>query len=276
MSEMNNRTSRDYSKYDSMSTEQLQAILRLDAHLNEGEGMDTEELFYVMEVLTVRRKSNPETAGKSTQEAYREFQEHYMPKEETKMIRFPMWLRRAATVAAVLAIFLATATVSVNAFGYDLWGKVAVWSQEFFHFEDETQGTEGEDPDKKNNYGYASLQDALDGSGITQKLAPTWFPDGYTLLEVSLSNTPRETSIHASYTNNRQTIRVSIRWLIGTKPEEIEKSDNYIMTYDANGIAYYIFENNNNLQATWVVGEFEGLIIGNVTLEEMKAIIDSI
>ena len=70
MSETNNRS---YSKYDSMSTEQLQEVLRLDAHQREGEGMDTEELFYVMEVLTVRRKSNPETAGKSLQEAKAEF-----------------------------------------------------------------------------------------------------------------------------------------------------------------------------------------------------------
>ena len=116
MSNNHDRRSRDYSKYDSMSTEQLQEILRLDAHQNDGEGMDTEELFYIMEVVTKRRKSNPETAGKSLQEAKAEFRKHYMPQEKTKTIAFPMWLRRVGTVAAVLAIYMVI-TTSVNAFG---------------------------------------------------------------------------------------------------------------------------------------------------------------
>lgn len=275
MSETNNRNPRDYSKYDSMSTEQLQEILRLDAHQNEGEGMDTEELFYVMEVLTVRRKSNPETAGKSLQEAKAEFQKHYMPKEAPKTVVFPMWLRRAATVAAVLAIFMVI-TTSVNAFGYDLWGKVATWSQEFFHFEDETQGTEDNELGKQDNLEYASLQEALDKLRISERLAPIWLPDGYSLSELVVADTPRELSVYANFSNENKKIKVSIRKLIGSKPEEIEKSEGYILAYDANGITYYVFENNSNLQATWVVGEFEGLIIGNVTIEEMKAIIDSI
>ena len=282
MSETNNRNLRDYSKYDSMSTEQLQEILRLDAHQTDGEGMDTEELFYIMEVLTVRRKNNPETAGKTVQEARRDFRKHYMPKENTEnapasksRVVFPTWLRRVATVAAVLAIFMVI-TTSVNAFGYDLWGKVATWSQEFFHFEDETQGTEGSEPDVDDETEYSSLQDALNAYRIEQRLAPQWFPDGYELTDLLVFDSPREVSISAKYERDDTEIRISIRQLIGSKPEEVEKSENYILAYDANGITYYIFSNNSNLQATWVVEEFEGLIIGSVTIEEMKAIIDSI
>ena len=276
MSETNNRNLHDYSKYDSMSTEQLQEILRLDAHQTEGEGMDTEELFYVMEVLTVRRKSDPATAGKSLQDAKAEFEKHYMPKEENKTVVFPTWLRRATAVAAVLALFLVVTTISVNASGYDLWGKVAVWSREFFHFEDETQGTEGEEPDADDENEYSSLQDALDSYRIDQRLVPQWLPEGYILSDLLVTNSPRELSISAIYSNNRAEIAISIRRLFGSTPEEIEKSDGYILAYDANGITYFIFENNSNLHATWVVGEFECIIFGNVTTEEMKAIIDSI
>lgn len=275
MSETNNRSLRDYSKYDSMSTEQLQEILRLDAHQTDGEGMDTEELFYVMEVLTVRRKSNPETAGKSLQEAKAEFRKHYMPQEKSKTVALPMWLRRAATVAAVLAIFMVI-TTSVNAFGYDLWGKVAVWSQEFFHFEDETQGTEDNDIGKQDSLEYVSLQEALDKLRISERLAPTWIPENYSLSELIVADTPREISIYALYKDENCYLNISIRRLIGSKPEEIEKSDGYILAYDANGITYYIFENNKLLQAVWVVEEFECFIAGELTLDEMKAMINSI
>lgn len=276
MSEMNHRSPRDYSKYDSMSTEQLQEILRLDAHQNEGEGMDTEELFYVMEVLTARRKSDPETAGKSLPEAKVEFEKHYMPKEETGTILFPAWLRRAAAVAAVLAIFLFVTTTSVNAFGYDLWGKVAVWSQEFFRFEDEIQGTEDNELGKQDNLEYASLQDALNGMGISQRLAPTWLPSGYVLAELPIYRSPREFSISAIYSDGIKELVISIRQAIGSKPEDIEKSDSVVLAYDANGVTYYIFNNYDRIKATWVVGEFECYIVGNVTVEEMKEMIDSI
>ena len=275
MSNNHDRRSRDYSKYDSMSTEQLQEILRLDAHQTDGEGMDTEELFYVMEVVTKRRKSNPETAGKSLQEAKAEFRKHYMPAEKPKTVAFPMWLRRAATVAAVLAIFMVI-TTSVNAFGYDLWGKVATWSQEFFRFEDETQGTEGEDPIKQDDLPYISLQDALSRVGIVQRLAPTRLPHGYELNDVLVENSPRELSISAMYTNGSNQLVISIRRLIGSKPQEIEKSDDMVLAYDINGITYYILTNHDELKAIWVVEEFECFISGKVTVEEMKAIIDSI
>ncbi len=275
MSNNHDRRSRDYSKYDSMSTEQLQEILRLDAHQSEGEGMDTEELFYVMEVLTVRRKSNPETAGKSLQEAKVEFRKHYMPEEKPKTVAFPMWLRRASAVAAVVAIFMVI-TTSVNAFGYDLWGKVATWSQEFFHFEDETLGTEDNDLGKQDNLEYSSLQDALNQLNITQQLAPTYLPKGYILTDLQVSRSPRENSIYAHYKNGDADIRISIRQMIGGNPEELEKSESVVLAYDANGITYYIFNNYDRIKATWVVGEFECYIVGNVTVEEMKEMIDSI
>ena len=277
MSEMNNRNLRDYSKYDSMSTEQLQEILRLDAHLNEGEGMDTEELFYVMEVLTVRRKSDPQTAGKSTEEAYREFQEHYMPEEakpKTKIL-YPAWLR-GATAAAVALVLLMTVTVSANAFGYDLWGKVAMWSKDIFHFVDETQATEGSEPGQDDETEYTSLQDALDKLKIQEKLAPTWLPEGYELSDVTVLESPREISITAKYDNNDKNIRISIRRLIGSKPGDVEKSDGVVSVYDVNGVTYYIYNNFNETKASWVLGEYECFISGLLSIEEIKEIINSI
>ena len=275
MSEMNNRNPRDYAKYDTMSTEQLQELLRLDARQTEGEGMDTEELFYLMEVLTVRRKNNPATAGKTLEEAKAEFKKHYMPKE-AKVVVFPAWLRRATAVVAVVAVFLFVATASVNAFGYDLWGKVAVWSKEFFHFEDESSETRETDPAKQDDFEYGSLQEALDGMGIRQRLAPSWLPEGFLLDELFVFRSPKENSISAKYTNSDTEIRVSIRQLIDGIPEEIEKSEDYIMAYDANGVTYFIFENNKLLQAVWVIKECECFIAGELTIDEMKAIIDSI
>ena len=48
MSENLNRGARDFSKYDTMATADLEEILRLDAESPEGAESDTELLLYVM------------------------------------------------------------------------------------------------------------------------------------------------------------------------------------------------------------------------------------
>ena len=272
------RRTRNFSKYDSMSTEQLQEILRLDAHRNDGVEMDTDELFYIMEVLADRRKTDSAYTGKTVQEAYETFQKHYLPKEEPvsrKPVVMPSWLHKAAAVAAVLAIIL-TATLTVDANGFNLWGKVAQWSEDFFRFEDETQGTEASDPDKNNQLEFASVQDALDKYGITQRLAPTWLPEGYFLEDIDSIRSPKETRIFAIYKNGDNLIQVSIRRLNETKSEDIEKSENFIEAYEVNGVTYYLFKNLEKIKVAWVVDDFECYISARITIEEMKNIINSI
>ena len=58
MSELNNRA--EYAHYDSLPTEELQEILRKHAHGELETEPDTDELYYIMEVLARRREEeNP-------------------------------------------------------------------------------------------------------------------------------------------------------------------------------------------------------------------------
>lgn len=280
MSEKFDRRPQNYSEYDAMSTEQLQEILRLDAHCTDGIGMDTDELFYIMEVLSAREENSGTNSGKTVQEAYDSFRKHYLPQEDPAPVSrksnvMPAWLRQAVAAVAVLAIFITT-TVTVNAFGFDLWGKVAQWSEDFFRFQDETQATTLPDPEKNTPIEFKTLQDALDTYNISQRLAPTWIPAGYFLDEVEYFESPREVSVYAYYKTGHSDLTISIRRLVGTIPEDIEISENLIEAYEANGVTYYIFSNNANLQAAWVLEEYECLIIGRLTIDEMKAILNSI
>ena len=58
MSEKQNRGIGDLSKYDAMTTEELEEILRLDAEMPEGQESDTDKILYIMEVLTERKRNN--------------------------------------------------------------------------------------------------------------------------------------------------------------------------------------------------------------------------
>jgi hypothetical protein len=83
-------------------------------------------------------------------------------------------------------------------------------------------------------------------------------------------------SFVASYQKGDEVLLINIHQNIGVPASRIEKSDNPVEVYVANGIEYYIFLNNGTLQAAWSINEFECVIAGNITLEEMHLMIHSI
>ena len=78
MSENTNRRDQDFAKYDAMSTEELEEILRLDLDAPPEQESDTQVLLAIMEVLA-QRKKEPENKAF---EALESFRRNYMPEEE--------------------------------------------------------------------------------------------------------------------------------------------------------------------------------------------------
>lgn len=279
MSELEKRE--DLSRFDSMSTEELQEILRKHTHGELETEPDTQDLFEIMEVLSNRRQQQNPQAFRSDEEALVEFRKHYMPKEsktvtQHKTSRLPSRLLR--TIAAVLAVVLiltAGTTITAKAFNYDIWRKFASWTTEIFHFTDGPQ-TSASNPDQSNNVELASLLEALAQHKIPESIVPTWLPDGYKHKDIIAMTSPKERSIYAIYDNNNVELIIRVRQVIDGKADQLEKNDDLLEIYVANDIEYYIFSNNTKLQATWVVEEVECFIIGSITVEEIKAMIDSI
>ena len=279
MSELNKRA--EYSHYDSLPTEELQEILRKHANGELQTEPDTDELYYIMEVLARRREEEDPQAFRSDEEALADFRKNYMPKEKSavrpKVIRFPR--RILGTVAAVLALVLilaAGSAVTAEAFHIDIWGKFANWTKDIFQFTNNPQGTTASNPETENNLELKSLQDALAQYKITEKLVPTWMPDGYKNIDLKNTSSPRVRNINAVYEKNDEQLIIKICQTIGVQAPQTEKNDDFLELYVVNGVEYYIFSNTETLQAAWSIGEFECIIIGDITLEEMKMMIDSI
>ena len=80
----------DCSRYEAMTTEELQEILRQRAHNKSDAEPDTQELFEIMEVLSVRRQNSDLPAFRSDEDALAEFCEYYMPKTHVpRLFGFP-------------------------------------------------------------------------------------------------------------------------------------------------------------------------------------------
>ena len=279
MSELNNRA--EYAHYDSLPTEELQEILRKHAHGELETEPDTDELYYIMEVLARRREEQDPQAFRSDEEALADFRKNYMPKEKSavrpKVIRFPNRLLKTVAAVLVAVLILAVGTsITAEAFQIDIWGKFATWTKEIFQFTDIPQGTTAANPEKDYNAELKSLQDALNDEGIKEKLVPTWMPEGYNNTDLKTISTPRVRNISAVYEKNGSELVINIRQTIGVPAHQVEKNDDLLETYVVDGMEYYIFSNTETLQAAWSIGEFECIITGKITLEEMKMMIDSI
>ena len=278
MSENQNRGIGELSNYDAMTTEELEEILRLDAQAPEEQESDIEMILYVMEVLAARKRNNGHT-GKTALEAYESFKQNYMPEVDniestgntfTKTkIAFPRWLRSLTAAAAVLAILL-VGSVTAQAFGINVWEAMVKWTQETFHF------GEWGNSNTNNDLPYASLQEALAKGRINTSLVPTWFPNGYKLVDINVEHKPLQIAYRAKYAKGEQDLIITVQDYLDGIPVYVEQSEGLVEEYEVLGITYYLFENYDKVKAVWIVGSYECYISGNVTIDELKQMIDSI
>lgn len=291
MPEYNGNKHRDFLKFDNMSTEMLEDILRADSQLPDGENSDTDAILYIMEVIAKREKEHPTGKFTDVHDAWASFSENYLPyidddkslydfadEEKTGIRQAPSpnpsrplkksRFMRVAFVAATVTALLLAGTITASAFGFDLWGAVAKWTRETFGF---TSQSPTENPE-----GYDSLQAALSQYGITEPLAPSWIPDGYILSSIDVSETPVMIKFCAIYKNGDGILSIVITDLIKGDPNTFEKDDNGVTVYVAGKVEHYLMSNNGRETAVWVSKTYECSISGNISETEIEQMIDSI
>lgn len=281
MSENQNRGFRDFSKYDAMETHELEAILRLDAENPEGQESDTEKILYIAEVLASRVEAK--NTGKTALEAWESFERNYLPMEEdsvdditkTKNTVRP-WVRKLTAAAAVIVLLVGLSATAVNAFGWeDIWNAVAKWAKETFSFVSGSD-TELTEPEESFAQEYTSLQDALAETDRDCDFVPAWVPDGYVLQEIIVDENPMQRVYAAQYENSGKYIRITVRSYLETDPEKVEIDDALLEIYEVSGTKFYIFKNDTEFRATWVKDSYECYISGELTVDTIKTMINSI
>lgn len=151
MSESKEHFHRDFSKFDEMSTEELNEILRQDSQLPDGEDSDTDAILYIMGVIAKRNQELPSSDFGDVNHAWSSFNKNYrfassderslfdlddepqqnstsdnmqilQPAPRSNARPHKRVLRTASILAAVIAVLLAT-SLTAYALGFDLWGQ---------------------------------------------------------------------------------------------------------------------------------------------------------
>ena len=275
---MSENLNRDFSQYEAMTTEELEEILRLDAEAPEGAQSDTELILFILEVLASRRNNTNNITGNKAQKAWESFQENYMPEEtETRAERKKpcKWVRRLVAAAAVVAL-LVTIPLSVSALTFeDVWNIFAKWAKETFSFVS-GENTEITEPSPEDNREYASLQEMLRDNNRDCSIVPTDIPSRLILDELKKSVTPSQEIYTAYYVDGNDELYVQVRTHLVADMQNNEIENDPIEIYPHEGIEFYIFQNVDHLFVTWKAEPYECIISGDVSIDEIKMMIDSI
>lgn len=283
---------------DQLSMEQLEDLLRTD--LNSPDEENDEAVFHILEVMKKREKENPTGRLPDKNKAWKEFQEYYNipegegeslyptysePENDDKNIqtlktneprtrpRFRM--RRGLVVAAILIVMFGS-MLTAQAAGLDVFGAIGRWTEENFQFVLPT--TNQSDTVGIND----DFQKASEKFGLPSSFVPTWCPEGFTSaepLEEHIKN--HSDSISCQYTNTTENkfylVTISQYYSADILNATVfEKDDSSVITYQSNGKNFYIFSNLENLTATWADENYCITITGEITLDQIKNIIDSI
>ena len=270
------------------TTEELEELLALDFAEDKTE-VDADYISTILEVIEEREKDSNIT---DTEIAWEEFQEYYrLSKQETEALeadrtespnldhhrkteqskrpRRSFQLIRNALVAAVLVALLCS-----TALGWNLFQVIAEWTEETFQF---LTGQSRNALPEVESLEFLRLKVA---EYTSIPCVPTCGPEG-TREDSSVNIVERSNrcSIGRGYISENGSF--VIRVILYYEPLEnqfniYQKDTSLLEEYVINGVTHYITENNSNLSAMWVNENVEGYIQGELTLDEMRQMIDSI
>ncbi len=305
-----------YAYLDRLSTARLEELLRAD--IESPENGNDGVIFHILEVMEEREDGCLNSRLPDADKAWAEFQQYYNIPEGEGLSLYPIenesgeeapageeeegpasrWpqrtkrnrpsrMLRAAGIAAVVAVCTVGLMVGVQAAGIDIFGAIGRWTEETFHFVTAPVGAMQDDVNagissmQRNSEYYHRLQNALDECGITEKLAPTWYPEGFEMSEPKTANNELGNKVLCGFTGPQdKSFSIQVRRYNSASyldVQTLEKDNEDVEEYIIGGKIFYIMSNMDATTATWSDGSSLVLsIVGNIPKAKIKDLLDSI
>lgn len=187
--------------------------------------------------------------------------------------------QKASRIAAAIAVVCVMSSLVAEACGIDLLGAIARWTSEVFVFEQsETPYAEvGRYPiEIGETKEYDTLQDAVEALGITAPLVPSWVPERYTLLSVSVDHRAAGAAIYADYKSEDGRLNLRFSESARANQQIIEKDGTMEQIVVVKNIRHHILADQTETKISWINGDFECRASGDISEQEAKEIINSI
>ncbi len=274
-------------EYDDLSVDELKEELRI-AFMQSNDEIDDDTMDKLDKLVAALREKEPLDHGRSAEEAWEAFQQDHreelspigvrnqsameaMPSQaesDRKMVR-RNWklLLRIGLVAAIVVVALFAVTAVASASGFNLWGWFPKWNSEDLRFA--TEAPENQDETETHMIPWA-----LKEMGITELVYPSWIPDGMECSFTAIETDP--VFLHEYYCNDDQDLSITIAPSSGSDTVVYQREDDFLEEYIIGNTVHYIFEDLDQISTVWYTENYTVHIVGDVSVEEMKKIIDSV
>lgn len=276
-----------YRCFDTMTTAQLEELLRADLDCPQEDALDPETILYILDVLE-RRKGDAPQGEEMAREKLAQCRALYLPCddpaslyawEESEAVppaeaprRRPQLrvVRRLGLVAAVISILFAT-LLAAQAAGADLWGVIVRWSDETFHFT-----YQGDGPSSS----WMNGQEELEGLEMNEYL-PRWIPEGYIVEEIQTYDFQDWSTVAISFhRDDMPTFYLCVDVYDNLEQMQymtFEKDDTPVQERQlANGETVYFYENNGYKNSVYQYNNVICSIWGDLSQEDVAKILESI
>ncbi len=287
------RPRRRFEHLEDLTVEQLEELLSAGVDISEG---DDAYVDAIIEEIVRKEHKSPTGRLPDVDEAWRSFQEDFHTEEGEGLSLYPdeaeeerpVSLAEAAparkahkswwkflTAAAVIFLVLAV-TVAPPALGYrDFFEMIGHWNPSIFSFFG--VGREPETTEGPGEVIYDSLEEALEDNGVTTPVVPKMLDEKeLAMLDVRKYSDVGRTDYNAIYQSEEMVISLYIVQRNDTATRLFERDDTLKEKYEVNNIVHYITFNNNRLLVSWYVDDLECSLQAELSVEELKAMIDSI
>ena len=129
-------------------------------------------------------------------------------------------------------------------------------------------------PEPNELHDSSQILAALEQLGIDEPLYPTWFPEGFTREFFVIEMDP--IFLHEGYSDGERYLSITIEPTEMTNILVYQKDDKPLVEYTKNDITHYIFSDIDQITATWQTNNYSVCVVGNVSLDTIERIIDSI
>lgn len=276
-----------YGFLDQLSTEQLLNLLRAD--FDSSEDGDDEQIFQILEVIEKRERERAPDSLPDAAQAWEDFQTYFNTPDGTGRSLYPMRdsagksaagtarrrrrpLKRLLPLSATVAALTVSCMVTAQAIGFDIFGALAQWTAETFRFE---MGA----ADPASEALRQAVQGTFDECGVMIP-APIWYPEGSMLArDISVSKDTEASVILCGFTCGDQSFFIEVQQYYQNDripSYTLEKDAAEVEEYSSNGRLFYIMSNLSSSRAVYSSDQTIMVINGDLSLETLKQIIDSI
>lgn len=233
-------------------------------------------------------KSSYESFQKKLQDMHTDGMEQSQPKHRYSK---PSRALRGSLVAVITAACLLGGMVAAQAVGVDVFGAIARWTDSIFTFGEFHSDTASGTYSGNNSIGKQQNEHSNDASvpeeykevqaEMTQRGLPLYYPKVPKEFEARdhlcyIDPVTDRIEFSVGYLRGTDYIGFDMLQYDATHSTEYEKGSNDVEEYVYNDIIHYIFNNNANTTAVWLMGEMEYCITTNSDSVNIKELIQSV